>query len=146
MKPSPVTVSFPVPAVFLPVPFHALPTSSSLPALQFASLLVCRAWLDVWLVVRQLSDLYVLFNIIMAGRFAAGTRCCLGRRQTQLRHCNGSACRSARRLCKMRKIEHITSSGSRSHRPPLPSHSPRATCSAFRVRVHVHVPCPCGRQ
>lgn len=55
---------------------HALPTSSSLPALQFASLLVCRAWLDVWLVVRQLSDLYVLFNIIMAGRFAAGTRCC----------------------------------------------------------------------
>lgn len=76
MKPSPVTVPVPVPAVFLPVPFHALPTSSSLPALQFASLLVCRAWLDVWLVVRQLSDLYVLFNIIMAGRFAAGTRCC----------------------------------------------------------------------
>lgn len=72
MKPSPVTArvageeeSFQFPASSSQLAVWPFPQVTGLP--------VC--WLDVWLVVRQLSDLYVLFNIIMAGRFAAGTRC-----------------------------------------------------------------------
>lgn len=108
-------------------------SSSQLPVWPFpqvTSLPVC--WLDVWLVVRQLSDLYVLFNIIMAGRFAAGTRCPMDSMPQLLVPPVG--CAKCEKLSTLQAAPVLATSS---------SHIPRASCSAFRVHVHVHVPSPC---
>lgn len=142
----------------LPAPSSQFPVW---PFPQVTSLPVC--WLDVWLVVRQLSDLYVLFNIIMAGRFAAGTRCPVDSVDSM------DSIASMPQLlvppvgcAKCEKLSTLQAAQSTSS-----SHIPRASCSALRVRVpvrvhvhvhvpspctcpvspvHVHVPCPCGWQ
>lgn len=128
MKPSPI----PSP-VAEEESFQLAAPSSQLPVWPFpqvTSLPVC--WLDVWLVVRQLSDLYVLFNIIMAGRFAAGTRCPMDSMPQLLVPPVG--CAKCEKLSTLQAAPVLATSS---------SHIPRASCSAFRVRVHVHVPSPC---
>lgn len=134
-------------------------SSSQLPVWPFpqvTSLPVC--WLDVWLVVRQLSDLYVLFNIIMAGRFAAGTRCPMDSMPQLLVPPVG--CAKCEKLSTLQAAPVLATSS---------SHIPHSTCFLLRVpcpcpcpcpctcpvsmykspdhvHVHVHVPCPCGWQ
>lgn len=118
MKPSPVPAS-----VAEEESFQLAAPSSQLPVWPFpqvTSLPVC--WLDVWLVVRQLSDLYVLFNIIMAGRFAAGTRCPMDSMPQLLVPPVGCA--------KCEKLSTLQAA-------PVDVLVPHSTCFLLRV------PCPC---